>query len=139
MTEVQQLDTLFPRPTTIVLSSVKGEDGKPVEIDVRPIRVGKLAAFMRAVNGLLPAFSDPDNVDIAALVVGHTDDIIEALRVALDVDREFVDALDLADMVMAVTAVVEVNGDFFIRRLLPVLDAAKKTVARLAGPSSASA
>lgn len=139
MKEVEQLDALFPQPKRVSLTSVRGADGKPVEIDVRPIRVGKLSAFMRAVSGLLGAFDDPDKLDVAALVMVHTDEIITALAVALDVEREFVEQLDVADLVTAVTAVIEVNADFFTHRLRPALEAATATVARLRGPSSASA
>src|SRR3569832_1260351 len=139
MTEVEQLDTLFPQLLSFVLSSVRGADGTPVTIDVRPIRVGKLAAFIRAVSGLLPAFDDPDNLNITALVMGHTDQVIESLSVEQDENRDLVDQLDLADLVAAVTAVVEVDGDFFVHRLEPALGAAKNKIARLRGPSSARA
>src|SRR3569833_248681 len=135
MKEVEQLDTLFPQPTKISLASVRGADGETVEIDVRPIRVGKLSAFMKAVNGLLPAFNDLDNVDVTALVIGHTDQVIDALAVALDVEHELIEQLDLADLITAVTAVIEVNADFFTHRLRPALEASIAAIARLRGPS----
>lgn len=142
MNEIDQLDEIFPSASHIkevILTSVRGADGKPAVIEVEPIRVGKLAAFMRAVNGLLLAFSDPEKLDIAALVMNHADEVIAGLSVALDVDREMIEALDLADLVTTLTAVVEVNADFFIHRLQPAIERARETIATLRGPSSASA
>lgn len=142
MNEADQLDAIFPSVShtkEVLLTSVRGADGKPVIIDVQPIRVGKLAAFMRAVNGLLAAFSEPEKLDMAVLVMNHTDEVIVGLAVALDVDREMIEALDLADLVITLTAVVEVNADFFTHRLQPAIERARGTIATLRGPSSASA
>jgi len=140
MNEVEQLDALYPGEIGVLVSlgSVRGEGGEPVTFIVRPIRVGKLAAFMRAVNDLLPAFESGD-VDIKALVMRHTDAIIVGLAVALNTDRELIEELDLADLVVAVTAVVEVNADFFTQRLLPELDLAAKKISAARGLTSANA
>jgi len=141
VTEVDQLETLFPTtaPRELLLTSVRGADHKPVVVEVRPIRVGQLAAFMRALNGLLPAFADPENINVGRLVMDHTDQMTDAIAVALDVERELIERLDLADMVSAVAAVVEVNADFFTQRLLPALERAAVKVKTAVGLTSASA
>jgi len=141
VTEAQELETLFPTgaPKKVSLSSVRGEEGHPVVVDVLPIRVGQLAILMRAVKDMWPLFNDPEKLDVQRLVIEHTDAIVMALAVALNTDREMIEELDLADLVVAVTAVVEVNADFFTQRLLPELDRAAKKIDAVRGQTSASA
>src|SRR3569832_401505 len=140
MNEVEQLDALYPGEIGVLVSlgSVRGEGGEPVTFIERPIRVGKLAAFLRAVNDLLPAF-ESGAVDNKALVMRHSDAIIVGLAVARNTDRELIEELDLADLVVAVTAVVEVNAEFFTQRLLTELDLAAKKKQAARGLTSANA
>lgn len=142
MNEADQLDEIFPSAShtkEVLLTSVRGANGKPVVVEVRPIRVGKLAAFMRAVNGLLPAFNGAEQPDLTRLVMDHADEVILGLAIALEVDREMIEELDLADMVRAVSAMVEANADFFIDRLLPELERAAAKIRDARGATSASA
>lgn len=59
---------------------------------------------------------------IADILSSHADkagNLLDAVAVCLRKDRSWVDDLDLDELVMLVGKVLEVNADFFARRLLP--------------------
>lgn len=138
MTELEQLAALYPKPIKVTLASRKGGDGHPMVIEVSPIRVGRLAAFVRAVSGILPELERAETLDVVSLVINHTDHVIDTLVAAVGEDRELIEQLDLADVVDLMGAVVEANADFFIQRLTPAIEKAAGKIAALAGRKSAS-
>lgn len=138
MKEVEQLEALYPQTRQVTLASVKG-DGARAVIEVSPVRIGQLAPFMRAINSLLPAFEDEGDLDLGELVIRHADSVIDGLAVAVNVDRRFVEALDLADAVALFGAVVEVNADFFTHRLRPIIESVAAKIMALPGRSSVNA
>lgn len=118
------LDNLIP-PTRSL--DIGGES-----IDVRPLRVGQLPAFTRAIAALLAAGESID--DPVDLVAKYPEEIAAATAVALDRPRDWVDARELDQMVDLVAAIIEVNADFFVRRVLPKMEAASGRITALLGP-----
>lgn len=122
-----ELDQLSPAPV-IVLAG-----GRSVEIT--PIRVKELAAFSRAVQPI--AASAAAGGDIASLLANHADAVIDATAIGARVERDFVLDLGLDELVELASAVLTVNVDFFVHRLLPVVAAASEQLAaQWAGSSS---
>ena len=135
MNEIEQLEALYPQTKQVTLTSVTGDVG-PLIIEVSAIRMGRLAPFMRAINGILPAFAGEGELDLAALVIMHADAVIDGLAVAVDVERRLIESLDLADVILLLGAVVEVNADFFTHRLRPAIEQASTKIVALAGQKS---
>lgn len=138
---MEELDALFPQPTVVTLKS------GPVE--VWPLRARQFGPFARAVAPLLGEFNRLSAqarpvegggwtvglapADWAALVWDHADTVIRAVAVALEKKPAEIGALFLDELVSLAATVVEVNADFFARRLLPTaLEAMGKA---LAGPT----
>lgn len=102
------------------------------EIAVTPIRVRELAAFSAAVHPLVAGIAAGG--DVAALLAGHADAVIDAVAVGARLDREFVLDLGLDELYDLAEAVLTVNLDFFARSLLPKLAAGSgKLTQALAG------
>ena len=137
---MEELNALFPRPKVVTLQ------GGPVE--VWPLRARQFGPFARAVGPLLDEFNrlaalarpvdggwtvDLAPAGWAALISAHADTVIRAVAVALEKKPEEIGALFLDELVSLAATVVEVNADFFARRLLPTAMAAMGKA--LAGPT----
>ncbi len=107
------------------LEKLTGQDGVTVkigveELTIRPLRVGQLPAFLRAVGPVFEAFA---TLDIEALMVQHSDRLIECCAIATDRPRAWVEDLEIDTFLELVTALIEVNRDFFVRRVAPAIEA----------------
>ena len=129
------LNVVVPEPIVVV---VGGEN-----IEVKQIKVGQMTKIMRIAFPFydkLKAIKDDAKknpqkdigIDLFALVVEHGDAVIDLMAVLTNKDRKWVEDLDLDVLVALFTAVVEVNLDFFIQRVLPLLS---KLVADLNAPA----
>ena len=107
-------DTFAVLPPVPVFVEIAGE-----RIDLSPLKVGELPAFARAVQPIAASLSA--SPDWLALLADHGDAVIEAIAIASRRPRDWVASLDLDEAVRLAEAVFEVNADFFIRRLLPIV------------------
>lgn len=114
MTENNELEQLQPQSVVV---KVRAE-----AVIVTPILVKELAAFTKAVASMLQTIqeADPDNL-MTILLMSHTEAIIRAIAIGIRRDMDFVNNLDIDDLVKLGNAVLEVNIDFFIQRVLPAL------------------
>jgi hypothetical protein len=99
------------------------------DIQVRPLTVGQLPAFARAIK---PAFgalgSDFSPNQIVDLLADHGDSIITAISVATGINPELIRAASLDEMLALVLEVIQVNRDFLTGRLPAMLRAAASQV-----------
>lgn len=109
-------------------------------VAVKPVTLGQLPRFVKAIRpafGALVALA-PDSsslgdgggqgagmdVDAGALLdlyVDHGPALNSALCIVTDLTQAEVDALNLEEASLLVTALWEVNQDFFARRVMPLL------------------
>lgn len=117
------LSVVAPEPIVVV---VKGE-----RIEVKQVKVGQLTKVMRIVHPfydkLTKAKAEADrkqesfSVNLFQIVVEHTDPAIEIITVLTNKDRAWVEDMGIDELVALFGAVVEVNLDFFLQKVLPSL------------------
>ncbi|APF87797.1 hypothetical protein ACQCP0_05855 [Ralstonia pseudosolanacearum] len=129
---MDDLDTLIPQPAELV---VGGE-----ALAIEPLKVGRLPAFLRAISPTLQQLNAP-SIDWLGLFIEHGDDLLQAVAIAVDKPRVWVDALAADEAILLAAKVVEVNADFFTRTVLPRLDGlfAHVTQAAASGSTPSSA
>lgn len=128
--DLKELDALANAPLTVTVG------GRAVA--VTPVRVAELPAMLRACE---PIFAQLAGGDVAAALLHNADAAIDAIAVGARMPRAEIDALELDELIDLGGAVLQVNADFFARRLAPAFVAASEKVTRaLAGsmPSPAS-
>ena len=107
---------------------------------LRPLTVGQLPGFLHAAQ---PIITELQSGDIAQALLRNPAAVIESVTIACNQDRIWIDSLYSDDLIKLGTKCLEINLDFFIRRLLPEITAAATTIeAATAGlnlPSSSSA
>lgn len=111
-----ELSVVFePTTRTVII----GQD----QITVTPIRIGKLQAFTQAIKPIAADVLDAmeGSGDLLTTIELHGDRMIEAVQVATGIERGKLDEMLPDDFVRLTSAVVEVNADFFIKRLLPAM------------------
>lgn len=64
---------------------------------------------------------DLSNLDFYNLVSGNINNVVQLIALLSGRSKEWVEELELDHVVMLFLAIVEVNTDFFIKRLLPLL------------------
>ena len=118
-----ELQIITPPETTVMFM---GE-----EVKVTPVRMGNLQDFTTAVRpiagDLMEAFNGSG--DMITTIELHTDRMILAVHFGTGVPVEKLKAAMPDEFLALTAAVVEINMDFFVRRLLPsiktTLDAMK--------------
>lgn len=119
-----------------------GQDGNPSEasatkkVFIRPMPFRRWLKALSLVTSLLQYlpedglnFADKDgNPDPLAIGIVVTTmlgtaeaDLIALACLATDLDEDVFDRIDLDDAVAIITAVVEVNKDFFVQKALPLI------------------
>lgn len=130
----EDLNVVVPEPIIVVVGTEN--------IEIKQIKVGQMTKIMRIAYPFydkLKAIKDEAKknpqkdigIDLFSLVVEHGDSIIDLMAVLTNKDREWAENLELDSLVSLFTAVVEVNLDFFIQRVLPLLS---KLVGELNAP-----
>ncbi len=110
------LDVYVPEPRTVAAG------GKT--IDVLPLRVRQIPGFTRAV---VPVLGPLGTGDLATAIAVGGEDLVSAVAIATGEPEDWLGELLPDEFLALVTAVVEVNADFFARRVLPALNAATET------------
>jgi len=91
------------------------------EVIIRQIRIGQLPAVLRAVQPLSHMLMQAAPLDIKSMLMLYADDCLTLLQVLSGRPRDWVDALEVDDAIALFSALLEVNLDFFVRRVLPLL------------------
>lgn len=118
------------------LETVYEPKGAEVEVGgetvkVAPLTVGQLPAFARAIRPLAPALQGGP-ADWLGLLADHGESMIDSVGIATGLKHGHLAGLPPDEFVVLAAAVMEVNMDFFVRRLTPVVSAAaEKMVAAI--------
>lgn len=115
------LETFAPVPRQL---TVAGRDFALV-----PLRMRQLPAFHKAVAPVVPLILEADYLRAAT---EHHAGMIEALTIATGADADWLGDLFPDQFLALMVTVIEVNLDFFARRLLPQVRQAAETVTRAA-------
>lgn len=118
MEATQGLEVIQPE-----LGEVKLGDGRA--ITVRPVTMGQLPRFIKAVEPMLGAVAskaqDATELELFGAFAQHADRVNDALAITTGLTLEDVEALPLDDGMALALEVIRVNRDLFTRRLLPML------------------
>lgn len=126
--DLDELDALADTPLTVTVG------GRSLAIT--PVRVAELPAMLRACE---PIFAQLAGGDVAAALLHNPDAAIAAIAVGARLSRADIDALGLDELIELGGAVLQVNADFFARRLAPAFVSASEKVAKaLAGSTPSS-
>lgn len=120
---MSEFDVIDP---TATLASFKG-----AQIQIRPLTVGQLPGFARAIkpiSGAIEAIATgqaaPDLFTILAMVAEHGEAIVDAVSIATGVDKAELMAATPDELIELAITAVKVNADFFKGRLTPAILAA---------------
>jgi len=100
---------LPPLPVSLV---VAGET-----LELTPLKVGELPAFTRAIRPFAAQLAAAP--DWLGLLAEHGEAVLAALAVASRRPRSWVDGLEVDEAIRLAEGLLEVNADFFVRRVSP--------------------
>lgn len=136
------LDVLEPAGSSV---TYRGE-----EVTVSPLTIGQVPRIVRVARPILtqllalqqaPAGDGPDDgfVDLLAALVGdHGEAAIEALAISVNKPTAWIAGGTGDEVIALATAVYEVNRDFFVRRLGPLLGGRAAAALSGGGPTPSS-
>ncbi len=102
-------------------------------VTVAPLKVRQIPPFVRAIG---PAATQLFSGDLAGALGAYGDDLVRAVSVATDQPEAWLGDLDADEFLRLVGEVVEVNADFFGRRVAPVLEATVSKLSRSLTPGA---
>lgn len=102
-------------------------------ITVRPLTIGQLPRFVRAIQPAWPqlaGYGDVDNPDPdwLALIAKYGEALIEAAAVATGIEPKEIESLAPDEFVLLWGAIFETNMDFFVQRLGPAMERASDRI-----------
>ena len=122
-----ELTTLFPTGKEITISAEN--------LTIKPFKFGELPKVFKIVQPMAAAFAtlqaqrENPATAIAGLIATGGDHILDLMVIGSHKPREWIDNLDMDEGATLLTAILEVNADFFIRKVLPiVMDTANKII-----------
>jgi hypothetical protein len=116
------LDTYINQPTLCLVG------GKT--LSVSPLKVRQIPGFTRAIS---PVMGPLMAGEILTAVAVAGDDLVRAVSIATGEQVEWLGDLDADDFVKLASKVLEVNADFFVHRLTPVISQVSESLSRILG------
>lgn len=123
---MDDLETIY-QPKVIEVE-VRGET-----VSVKPLTVDKIPLFARAIRPCVPALQGVGGQDWLRLLAEHGESMIDSVGIATGIEREGFNGLPPDEFVVLASAVMEVNMDFFVRRLAPAVSAAAEKMMLASG------
>lgn len=118
-----ELETLITQPVEI---EINGE-----MLEIKPLTIGQLTRVMKALK---PALADINgDINITILAADHGDTLLSAVAAATGKDVAWLDKLQTDDFIRLAGNLLEVNADFFTRRVLPEITAAVERIEKTTG------
>lgn len=90
---------------------------------IEPVRVKNLPQFLAALE---PVVREVAAGDVIGAVTKHTAGMIEATAIGAGADREWLGEQDMEALAALAAAVVQVNADFFVQRVMPHIEGAAR-------------
>lgn len=112
---MDELETIY-QPKTLDVAAFGGI------VLVVPLTVGQLPAFARAIRPLAPTLQS-GGADWLDLLAEHGEAMIESVGIGTGLTPADLHGLPPDEFVALAAAVMEVNMDFFVRRLAPAVSA----------------
>lgn len=96
---------------------------------IEPVSVADLPAFLKAIE---PVAREIAAGDLVGAMMRNADAVIDAAAIGAKVDRAWLGQQTPDVLVELAARVLEVNADFFVRRVLPAINAAAERLSRIA-------
>lgn len=99
-------------------------------VQVLPLRIRQIPQFVRCIG---PSLEPIARGQLLAAVTAGGEQLVQALAIATGQTEEWVGELLPDEFLQLFSAVVEVNGDFFVQRVMPALTEATNATAATLG------
>lgn len=91
------------------------------EVVIRQIKLGQIPAVLRAVQPITHMLKQDQPLDLQSMFMLYAGDCLTLLQVLSGKPADWINALDIDDGIRLFTSLLEVNIDFFVLRILPLL------------------
>lgn len=132
---MDELEVMFPQGKTLSINDAN--------LTIKPFKFGELSKVMKLTDGILGSLMGASQGKDLALVfrtvIGdHGDKVAELMALSSKQSVEWINELDVDQAIELFAAIVEVNADFFIRRVLPKVTTEMQRAAAVAPAGSSS-
>jgi len=101
---------------------------------ISEITIREFPSFIKIVKRLLPKGLTKDKEktieeQLLEVVMEDPDALLELVSVCSKMEKTKLDTLSITDLILIATAIIEVNLDFFMKKVLPVIGIATERIA----------
>lgn len=123
---MSELAVMFPEGKTLSIHDAN--------LTIKPFKFGELSKVIKLTDGimgdLVGASQSKDITGVLRSVLGdHGEQVAELMAMASKQSVDWVNNLEVDEAIELFAAVIEVNADFFIRKVLPSLTARMQVMA----------
>jgi hypothetical protein len=98
-------------------------------IEVTPLKIGEIPKVLQTLRGVTMHGDAEGNIDVLELLAGpHGEAALDAVAFAARKPRAWLDDLPADEALDLAFKVIEVNADFFVRAVLPRIEAGMKAI-----------
>lgn len=97
-------------------------------IAITPIKVKELNAFLTAIQPVLGDLIKQE-IDVMALVIKSPEAVIKATAIGCRKPVDWINELNIDELAKLALAVIEVNTDFFVQKILPAVQTGMQNLA----------
>lgn len=114
-----QLEILFPTGKEITI--------RELVYIIKPFKLGQIPKVLKSINPIINLFGQLVGQErnklevITGILTNGGENILELIGLATNQPMEWVNDLELDEGIELLTGILEVNSDFFIKRVLPIL------------------
>lgn len=114
-----KLAVMFPQGKSLSIQDTN--------LTIKPFKFGELPKVFKAIepisSTLFSALQGSNQFEmIAGMIANGGDSVIDLMVIGSRQPRDWIEQLDLDEGIELLTSIVEVNADFFIRKVLPGLN-----------------
>lgn len=119
---ISELEVLFPAGKTLHI----GDD----TLVIKPLTAGQYPSFFRCIQPMTGLFESA-SIDWMTLLCEYGSDVLMAISIAIEKPRGWINSLMPDQVLLIAAAIIEVNADFFSKRLIPMFNALMQQVSDL--------
>lgn len=107
------------------------------QIEITQIRTKNIPAVLRISAPIFSVLASAVNgkslssVDVISLITDHAESVIALVAIGCRKSEDWVGELEIDELVVLASAVVEVNALFFVKAVLPALQKSMESVSRM--------
>lgn len=125
----QALEVLFPTGKEVTVQNTT--------IVIKPFKFGELSKVFKVIDPIIDPLFTALNTStnqiqlISKIIVDSSESVMDLISISTKQPRDWIDSLEMDEGLQLFTTILEVNSDFFVHKVLPLLNSSLAKVVQV--------